>query len=197
MLHAWIRQGVLLQTLNLRRRIVHARPFAVLLWINIGQPRPSHCAGFRRAGHRSGRVSRTSGCRIGGASGAAVPVVPVPILPSVALPGVTTGPTDPASRCPGPVVTPGSATEGSIGTGTTGTGPTQARPITSSGGASRQKGKILYTQPLSISPSSMSTAGGTAVGGFHTSSERTTRHDHALASSSESDGGATGPAPTS
>ncbi|GHJ84110.1 hypothetical protein NliqN6_0512 [Naganishia liquefaciens] len=80
----------------------------------------------------------------------------------------------------GPVVTPGSATEGSIGTGTTGTGPTQARPITSSGGASRQKGKILYTQPLSISPSSMSTAGGTAVGGFHTSSERTTRHDHGV-----------------
>jgi hypothetical protein len=33
-----------------------------------------------------------------------------------------------------------------VGTGTTGTGPTQARPITSSGGASRQKGKILYTQ---------------------------------------------------
>lgn len=78
----------------------------------------------------------------------------------------------------GPVVTPGSATEGSIGTGTTGTGPTQARPVTSSGGTSRQKGKILYTQPLSISPSSMSNAGGTAVGGFHTSSERTTRHDH-------------------
>lgn len=82
----------------------------------------------------------------------------------------------------GAVVTPGSATEGSIGTGTTGTGTGtgtgHARPITSSGGASRQKGKILYTQPLSISPSSMSAAGGTAVGGFHTSSERSTRYDH-------------------
>jgi hypothetical protein len=77
----------------------------------------------------------------------------------------------------GAVVTPGSATEGSIGTGTTGTGPLQPRPVTSSG-ASRQKGKILYTQPLSISPSSIGAAGGSAVGGFHTSSERSTRYDH-------------------
>ncbi|KAJ9120933.1 hypothetical protein QFC22_002869 [Naganishia vaughanmartiniae] len=88
------------------------------------------------------------------------------------------------------VMTPGSQ-EGSIGTA--GTAPGTAGTISSAGGVagdasnyrpttgasqqstSRHKGKILYTQPLSISPSSMAGAG---MGGaaFHTSSERSTRH---------------------
>ena len=92
-------------------------------------------------------------------------------------------------------MTPGSH-EGSVGTA--GTAPGTAGTISSAGGmaggggggaaghyrpttgtsqrsTSRPKGKILYTQPLSISPSSMGT-GGMGGSGFHTSSERSTRH---------------------
>ncbi|KAJ9092879.1 hypothetical protein QFC20_007252 [Naganishia adeliensis] len=92
----------------------------------------------------------------------------------------------------GAVVTPGSMTEGSVGTtGTTGAGiavsgstsasQQHARPTTSGGtSGNRGKGKIMYTQPLSISPSGMSGGSGPPLsavsGGFHTSSERSTRH---------------------
>lgn len=92
----------------------------------------------------------------------------------------------------GAVVTPGSMTEGSVGTtGTTGAGVAvsgstsasqqHARPTTSGGtSGNRGKGKIMYTQPLSISPSGMSGGSGPPLsavsGGFHTSSERSTRH---------------------
>ncbi|KAJ9111087.1 hypothetical protein QFC19_001285 [Naganishia cerealis] len=98
------------------------------------------------------------------------------------------------------IMTPGSH-EGSVGTA--GTAPGTAGTISSAGGVGGgagaghyrpttggsqrsnmgQKGKILYTQPLSISPSSMSAVGGTGGSGFNTSSERSTRHglgsDHA------------------
>ncbi|KAI5454132.1 hypothetical protein NCC49_005122 [Naganishia albida] len=101
----------------------------------------------------------------------------------------------PGSGTAAAAVTPGSMTESVGTTGTTGTGtggiaiPSgttshAARPTTSGGstGNGRGKGKVLYTQPLSISPSGMSGGSVGAAplsavsGGFHTSSERSTRH---------------------